>query len=345
MHALGGDELAEFRRRHLAQQFVAGRIDLLLHLRDRQHRGHFTVQAVDHGLGRTRRSEQAVPVADLETGQHFLHRGHAGQLRRALGRDAQRLQLACADVLEAGGEIDEHHLRLAAEKVGDRLAVGLVRDLHQVGLRHDAERAARDAGGAVGVRERDLSGMGARIGDQLGHAVDRQRGIDHQHVRHAADDRHRGEVLFTVVRQLLEEVLVGDLRRVGSEQERVPVRRGPGRELGADQAGCARLVVDDDALAETLAERARDHPQDRVRGAPGRKGQDDLDRLGRIGGLGGGVAADAQHRGKGQGEGGEGSGLHGFDFLEFWVAWRAAQAAGRVFTMRSGLYVSTTSPR
>ena len=95
------------------------------------------------------------------------------------------------------------------------------------------------------------SGM-ERAGDQLGTLSQPAARIDHQHVRHAADDRHRGEVLFTVVRQLLKKYSVGDLRRASWFRTGACINwRGSGpSELGADQAGCARLIVDDDACRD-----------------------------------------------------------------------------------------------
>ena len=52
----------------------------------------------------------------------------------------------------------------------------------------------------------------------------------------------------------------------------------------ADVAACARAVVDDDLLAEPLAELGRDDADGRIRRAAGRKGHDHADRLARPGG-------------------------------------------------------------
>ena len=93
---------------------------------------------------------------------------------------------------------------------------------------------------------------------------------------------HRREVLQRIVGRL--RLQAGDQREVRRrEQDRVAVRRGHLHRLGADQAGRARLVVDDDRLAEQLAELVGDHAADEVGGAAGRERHHHAHRLVRIG--------------------------------------------------------------
>src|SRR4030095_14017291 len=97
--------------------------------------------------------------------------------------------------------------------------------------------------------------------------------------------RHRREVLDRIVRQLLEQVLVGCVRRVGRDEYHVAIGRRLGDQLRGNETGGARTVVDDDRLlgqrAELLTQRARQL----VGGAAGREGHDQRDLLVRVLGL------------------------------------------------------------
>ena len=86
-------------------------------------------------------------------------------------------------------------------------------------------------------------------------------------------------VLHRVVGNLLEEVLVGGVRRVGRDEHGVAVGRRLLHRFRADEARRARLVVDDHRLLgdarDLLAERAREL----VGGAAGRERHDERELL------------------------------------------------------------------
>src|SRR5262249_27262420 len=64
--------------------------------------------------------------------------------------------------------------------------------------------------------------------------------------------------------------------------QRVAVRLAFRDEVGADRAGGARLVLDDDGLAEPLAHLLPDQPRHEIDAAARRKADDDADGMGGI---------------------------------------------------------------
>ena len=98
------------------------------------------------------------------------------------------------------------------------------------------------------------------------------RRVHHQHVRHAGDERDRHEVLDRVVRHLRIERRVDRLRADRSHQQRVAVGRRLGDEVGAEVAAGAGLVLDDEGLAEGLAELGRERARQDVGRAAGANG-------------------------------------------------------------------------
>ena len=75
------------------------------------------------------------------------------------------------------------------------------------------------------------------------------------------------------------------MRRHAGDLQRVAVRRRAGDRLGADQAAAAGAVLDEELLAEGLAELVGEHAAEQVVGAAGRIGDDDAHRLVRPFGL------------------------------------------------------------
>ena len=65
-------------------------------------------------------------------------------------------------------------------------------------------------------------------------------------------DRH--EILLDIERQLVVELRIDRVRRQ-REQERVAVGRRLGRDVGADIAGGATAIVDDDRLSQLRRKR------------------------------------------------------------------------------------------
>ena len=105
------------------------------------------------------------------------------------------------------------------------------------------------------------------------------------------------------------------MRAGGRQQQRVAVGRRLGREVGADGAAGARLVVDDQRRAQLLAHLLRQGAREEVGGAAGRERHDQADRLAGPGLLRprGGQGRCTQRQGPGTKERGSFH-FHGFDF-------------------------------
>ena len=68
-----------------------------------------------------------------------------------------------------------------------------------------------------------------------------------------------------------------DVRAGRDEPHGIAIRPGTGEPLGSDGAGRGWAIVDDELLAETLAELLRNDATDRVTGTPGRRRHDEAD--------------------------------------------------------------------
>ena len=121
--------------------------------------------------------------------------------------------------------------------------------------------------------------------------------VDDHDLPALAEPGDRQVVLHRVVGNLLEQVLVRGVRRVGRDEHRVAVGRRLLHRFGADEARRAGLVVDDHRLLgdarDLLPERAREL----VGGAAGRERHDERELL--VGILGVRERAEAgEHDGK-----------------------------------------------
>ena len=101
--------------------------------------------------------------------------------------------------------------------------------------------------------------------------------MDDEAADQVADPADGREVLHRIVGRLAQRRLHAE-RGVGREQERVAVGCGLGGRLGADDAARPAAVLDDELLAEGLAQLVGPGPADEVRGAARRVGEDELDR-------------------------------------------------------------------
>src|SRR6516165_1316786 len=115
------------------------------------------------------------------------------------------------------------------------------------------------------------------VGDKLLEAAHRKRRMYDDHARLAADERYRREVLDPVVRKIRVERRAD---RIGlrSEQQRVAVWRSFRDDVGAYRRAGARLVLDDDTLAQPPAESVGDETRRSVDRAAGRKRYHDAHR-------------------------------------------------------------------
>ena len=179
-------------------------------------------------LRRLRRREDAVPLRDVDVGDALLlERGHVRHERRALGAgNAHRLQLAGLDVRHGREEAGKHHLRLAADGVGDGRRGALVGHVQHAGARRELEHLGGE------VRRRAVAGRGVaglvRRGLEHRHDFLRVAGLDgriehHQRCRRS-DHADRLEVLDRVVAKLLQR-RVHRMRRDVAQHERVAVGR------------------------------------------------------------------------------------------------------------------------
>ena len=104
-------------------------------------------------------------------------------------------------------------------------------------------------------------------------------GIDDEDVGQGRDQRNRCEGGIGIERQLLVERRVD---RVGADRahaQRVAVRRGARHLGGAKVAAGARLVFDQEALAQRLVQLVADHAGEGVGVAAGGERNDDCDRF------------------------------------------------------------------
>src|SRR4029079_5757228 len=96
------------------------------------------------------------------------------------------------------------------------------------------------------------------------------------------DPPDRGEVLARVIANVGIEVRPDRQSAGVAEPDGVAVGIGLRERAGADSAAGAGAVVDDDLLAERLAELVADGADDDGGAAAGREGNDERDRPGRI---------------------------------------------------------------
>ena len=183
---------------------------------------------------------------------------------------------------QRAGRRREHRVDVAAEDVGHRRDLALVRHAQHVDVRGLHDLRIGELARAAVAREVDLAGVGTRVGDQLGHGLGRQRRAGDEHEGVAADERDRREGRHRVVRRLFLEQRHLHHRRVGREEEGVAVRRGLHHLRGGDGAVGAELVLDDEGLAHRFGERLREDARHDVGRAAGGEVDDDAHRLRRV---------------------------------------------------------------
>ena len=141
------------------------------------------------------------------------------------------------------------------------------------------EQLAREMG-ARAVPGR-AEGEGARFrlghGDDVADADDVEALAYDQDVRHGGNAGDRGEIPHRVVGAVLDQALVGRVRLVGTEHQRVPVGLGARHRVGADDARSAGTVLDHDRLIELAGAFLRDQARQRVDRSAGRVGHHDGD--------------------------------------------------------------------
>jgi hypothetical protein len=127
-----------------------------------------------------------------------------------------------------------------------------------------------------------LSGPGGRERRELLCRFRRNARMHQQHIGRGGDLGHGREVAQRIVGRVRVQVRHDRERPGEPEQQRVAVRRLLHDELGADQAGCADPVLDDDLMAQCLGHRLRDGAAYHVDRTAGPRGRDHAYGLRRV---------------------------------------------------------------
>ena len=139
---------------------------------------------------------------------------------------------------------------MPGDHVLHRRPAAFVRHVHDVDAGHQLEQFAAEMLEAADAGRGVIELAGFLLGErqQFLHRFDRQRRIDHQHVRPGGENGNRREGFDRVVFELVERRV--DRMRDRYDAERVAVRRRVGAGLGADGAAGAAAIVDIDLLSQ-----------------------------------------------------------------------------------------------
>ena len=160
---------------------------------------------------------------------------------------------------QAGVDVHEGRVDLAAEQVGHRRRAALVGNVQAGGAGLLPEQLGGEvvAGAVAGGGEAHLAGVGLvereHVGERLVRRVRRHR----QDVGRLDRDRQVVEVLQRVVGDVLDQVRPDHERPERRDEDRVAVGRGALGRAGADRAAGAGLVVDDEGAAELFLQLRR----------------------------------------------------------------------------------------
>ena len=173
-----------------------------------------------------------------------------------------------------------HHLHGVGQQIVERVGAAAIGHVQDVDAGPILEHLDAQVGGGAEARRAvgELAGVRLGVVDHLLEGLGADGGMDDEPADEVADARHRHEALDGVVGRLAQ-VRQDVERRVGRQQEGVAVGRRLGGGLGADHAAGTAAVLDDELLAEGLAQLFRPGPADQVGGAARRIGQDELDGL------------------------------------------------------------------
>src|SRR5215211_6402397 len=258
---------------------------LLLHVGARQDLAQRLVQGLDDLTRRSRRASHAVPRGHLVAGDaRLLHRGDVGQHRRALGsRNRQRADFAVLQGRPYRSIEIDHDIDVVAQQSNDdfrRAAIG--HDLKielGVGLEQLRTQILRAAD--VDRADIELAGLLARRRHEVLQRTELRVGVDDEHEIEQTEPGNERKVFHRVVRQRTKQ-RHADGRPVGNQPQRVAVGRRIDHGSHRIDAARAGLVLDDETLAELLAELLGGQARGHVGNAAGPERQDEADRPGRI---------------------------------------------------------------
>ena len=267
--------------------FGADLLPALDHGRLLQHRLHLGRQPVDDRLRSLGRHRDAEPgIGDQVGVARLLHRRHVGEGGIALlAADGERAHLAGLDVRGSRRQRIEHRRHVAGDGVDHGGSGAAIGDMDHRRADHLLEPRGQEMVARARARGRkgELAGLGLGDLDVFLERLGLEVRIDHQDARVARGQRDMDEVGHRVEVGAAIERGRDRQARDHRHQERVAVGRRLGDERRADHRALAGLVVDDDVLAEPLAEIFGHHAGDDVGRAAGRVGHDELDGLARPG--------------------------------------------------------------
>ena len=190
-------------------------------------------------------------------------------------------------VLQRGADRIDRQRDLPGNQIGQRRSTAAIGNMDDV---HATHLALEPLGGEMqerpGTRRAvlQLAGIGLGVGDDL-LEISLPRGMCIEGDRRGAHLGDRHEVLENVELRLFRHQVIERKDRRGAEQHGVAVRLGPRRLGGADGAGRAGLVVDDDLLTEQRRHARRVMPGKDIGRAAGGEGDDDPNDAVRVGAL------------------------------------------------------------
>ena len=213
-------------------------------------------QPVDDRRRRSRGHHDARPAlgghvlqADFRHGRRVRYRLQA---RWRGGR--QYLQLAGLDMRADRDRIVEHHVDAAGDQVVERGRAALVGHVQHVDAGDGLEQFGHQmrSGADTGRAEGHLAGMLLGVGNELRHRVEGRAFEGDKEVRQLRHHMDRQEARQRVVGQVLSQRDIGRHGALGAVEDRIAVRLGAGRLLGADGAARPAPVVDQHGLAKRL---------------------------------------------------------------------------------------------
>ncbi len=275
-------EPGELVGRHRLGEVYRKRLEALEHHRVLHHALHLGVQALQHlARSRPRRVEAEMRTAVDTLDALLFQRRHIRKIRMAhRAGDRHHAQLPGSGCVQPDARI-KGELDLPAEEIVERGPRSLVRNVVQLDLRLAVEHLGRDMRrGAVARRAVvELAGIGARIGEEL-LVVARRYARMQKHVERDAAGRYdRHQQLHRIEIRALHDVRRDHHARAGRVRHGVAIGIGVRDRFEADIAVAARAVLDDERLAERLAEPCAEHARGDVGDAAGCHVDDHAHRL------------------------------------------------------------------
>ncbi len=238
-----------------------------------------TRQLVDHLARRACRRDQAIPQAQVVSGQSgFRHGRHVRGNARAPGRcRGDGLEMPFLDMGHHRQCRRKQQVDASGQQVDQRRRAAGIRNVQQLDVRHVAQQHAAQArhGEAAAAAIGDPIGLGFRQRDQLLQIVDADGRMSDQHLRAGRNGHDRREVLDRIVARAHRHRVC---EPVGRQVQRVAVLGRARDRLGGKIAAGATLVLDHEALTERLGETLRQQPGRKIDRGAGREADDDANR-------------------------------------------------------------------